>query len=404
VTRPVRWDAVVVGAGPAGCAAAGVLAERGRRVLLLERDRLPRRKVCGEFLSGRARPALDRLGVRAHVEAIARPMSAGAIHPPSGRAVRFELTAPALGISRFALDALLARRAAELGCEVRCGARVAELRWEDGDFRVSWVGASGAEGGEARAAFAVGAWGRWDALDRALERRFGRERSRYAGWSRDYAVERAPAQGPNPLAGSGAPAQEPNALPRSGAPAQDVRLYVFHGGYCGLSPIEGRRVHLAGVVSERLRRELGGGWEAVEAHARGTNPALDRDLGALGQGGDALGTGPVYFTRKPPTSDGVILAGDAAGVLDPFSGEGQASALFAGILAGETIARALDSGEAPERAAREYARAWRRQLARRFAWSAAFRGLVLRPRLAGAAAAVAGETLTALAVRKLAQP
>jgi flavin-dependent dehydrogenase len=373
-----RWDAVVVGAGPAGCAAAAALAARGRRVLLLEKDRLPRRKVCGEFLSARARPALDRLGVLEEVEAIARPITRGSLHLASGRALPFALPSSALGISRFAFDALLARRAAALGAEVRCSARVTALERDGPGFLVRWTGAAGEPGGEAHTAAAIGAWGRWDALDRALERRFGGERSRYVGWSRDY-------------------------RPGDGV-AGEVCLFVFRGGYCGLSPIEGGRAHVAGVVSERLRRELGGGWESVEAHARRSNRALDRALRDATPDADALGTGPVYFTRKPPASGGAILAGDAAGVLDPFSGEGQASALASGLLAADETERALAAGAPAERLARDYAAAWRRRFGRRFAWSAAFRALMLMPRLASVAGDLAGRRLLDLAIRKMAEP
>jgi len=367
----------VVGAGPAGSAAAAVLASRQRRVLLLEKDRLPRRKVCGELLSVRARPSLDRLGVLGEVEAIASPIHRGELHLASGRAIPFSLPAPALGISRFSLDALLARRAAGLGADVRCGARVVGIEQNASGFVVRWAGAGGSDPGAAEASAAIGAWGRWDALDRAREHRFGRERARYLGWSVDY----------------------------HGGHREDVRLYLFPGGYCGLSPVEGGRVHLAGVVSERLRRGLEPGWSAVIAHARRGNPGLDRDLGRLDgrEDGEALGTGPVYFTRKPPASGGAILAGDAAGVLDPFSGEGQASALASGILAGETVEHGLANGASPESVVLDYAKAWHRLLGPRFAWIAAFRMLVLNPPLASIAARLTGDRLLKLGVRKLSE-
>ena len=346
-------------------------------MLLLEKDRLPRRKVCGEFLSVRARPSLERLGVLGEVEAIASPIHRGALHLASGRAIPFSLPAPAFGISRFSLDALLARRAADVGAVVRCGARVVGIERDASGFVVKWAGAGGSDPGAAQASAAVGAWGRWDALDRAREHRFGRERARYLGWSLDY----------------------------HGGHREDVRLYVFPGGYCGLSPVEGGRVHLAGVVSERLRRRLEPGWSAVVAHARRGNPALDRDLGRLDgrEDGEALGTGPVYFTRKPPSAGGAILAGDAAGVLDPFSGEGQASALASGILAGDAVERGLAGGASPERVVRDYAEAWRRLLGKRFGWSAAFRMLVLNPRLATIAASLTGDRLLRLGIRKLSE-
>jgi flavin-dependent dehydrogenase len=379
VTDPAEWDAVVVGAGPAGSAAAAALSARGRRVLLLEKDRFPRRKVCGELLSGGARASLERLGVLERVEAIAAPVRRGTLHLPASPPLSFELPRPAWGISRFALDALLARRAAELGATVRCGARVQDLARDGAGFRAAWAASAGGEAGEARARTAIGAWGRWDALDRSLERRFGRERSRYLGWSRDYA-------------------------PRGLDAADRVALYVFPGGYCGLSPVEAGRVHLAGVVSERLRRRLGPGWDAVAAHARASNPALDRDLGGLADDGDAIGTGPVYFTRKPPSTGDVVFAGDAAGALDPFSGEGQASALASGLLAADRIEGALADGSTAERLASDYAAAWRRRFGRRFAWAAAFRGLMLSPRLARVAAGAAGGELLSLAIRKLQGP
>ena len=372
----------MVGAGPAGSAAAAALAARGRRVLLLEKDRFPRRKVCGEFLSGRAVPSLERLGLRAEIESIAAPIDRGTLHLPSAAPLGFALPAPAFGISRYALDALLACRATSLGAELRCGARVIAVERFDRTargFRVRWTGSSGGEPGEAAAAAAVGAWGRWDALDRALERRFMREAERYVGWSRDY----------------------PRA---SGGLAGEVRLYVFPGGYCGLSPVDGGVAHLAGVISERLRRRIAPGWPAVVAHARRANRPLDRDLSALGEEGEDLGTGPVYFTRKPPSADGAIFAGDASGVLDPFSGEGQASALASGLLAADTVERALAGEIGWEMLPGEYAAAWRRRFGRRFAWSAAFRGLVLHPRLAKVAAGLAGERLMRVAVRKMAGP
>jgi hypothetical protein len=99
--------------------------------------------------------------------------------------------------------------------------------------------------------------------------RFGGARSRYLGWSRTY-VDAGLGLGER-----GQAVRVPGRLLR------------------GLSPVEGGRVHLAGVVSERVRGRLGPGWDAVDALARASNRALDRDLAGLAQDGDAIGTGPV---------------------------------------------------------------------------------------------------------------
>lgn len=372
-----RYDAIVVGAGPAGSAAAAILAQAGRRVLLLEKNRFPRPKVCGEFLSSTARASLERLGVRERVEAAAETIRGGTIHLPRTGAVAFTLPAPALGISRFVLDDLLASRARGLGADCRFGARVVEAAGapEEG-FRVRWTATGGGDERSAAARAVVGAWGRWDGLDRALERGASFRGERYMGWSRDFAPEAS-------LAGA-------------------VRLYAFPGGYCGLSRVEGGAVNLAGVVAERVRRRLPAGWEAVVAHARRANPDLDRDLAPL-RGGPVgfLGTGPVFFTAKPPAENGMLMVGDSAGVLDPFSGEGQSAALASGILAAETLERAF-AGQVPlAQAAALYTAAWRTRFSRRFSWSAALRGLMLSRTSGAFAARVAGDRVVAFAIRKL---
>lgn len=364
-----RWDAVVVGAGPAGSAAATVLAGLGRRVLVLEKDVFPRHKVCGEFLSADALPSLERLGVRASVErATEERMTGGTIHLSRGAAVSFELPEPALGLSRFRFDDLLARRARDAGASLTFGARVLAVEPDRPEgFRVRFVHEQSERGIEARVV--IGAWGRWDALDRALDRGFLGRRSRYFGWSRDF-------------------------LPRPGRLEGEVHLYLFSGGYCGLSRVEGLVVNLAGVVAERAWKRAGGGWATVVERARRENAALDSELSAMTPGPIGyLGTGPVFFTAKPPTENGILMAGDAAGVLDPFSGEGQAAALAGGILAAETAERRLAGELTGEGCARAYEEAWRRRFGRRFAWSALFRRMMLHDTIGAVAGRLAGERL-----------
>ena len=371
------YDAVVVGAGPAGSAAAARLAGAGAKVALLEKDVFPRRKVCGQFLAGDAIESLDRLGAKGAVEAIGpERIEAGRIHVPGQRAVSFALRVPGLGISRRVFDDLLARRAEAAGAEWTTGIRVLAVDGSTREgFRVRF--SRGDSSDEIQARVVVGAWGRWDALDRSLSRRFLSLRGRFFGWNVELRGDSEFLRG-------------------------DVRLYLFEGGYCGLSRLEGGRVNLAGVVSDRLRQGLPAGWDAVLAHARHGNPELARDLASLRPDRDGfLGTGPVFFTAKPPTERGMLMAGDAAGVIDPFSGEGQASALASGVLAGDTAARAL-AGEVPlPDLPRVYAGEWRRRFSRRFAWSALFRRLMLHREIGAAAARLAGRPLAELAMKNL---
>jgi flavin-dependent dehydrogenase len=369
------YHAVVVGAGPAGSAAATVLAGAGLRALVLEKDAFPRRKVCGAFLSASALTCLERLGAAEKVARLGpERIERGSVRLRTGAPVDFALPAPALGISRFALDDLLARGAVLAGAEARFGERVAGVKPTKTGFLVDL-----ASGENIETDLVIGAWGRWDALDRSLDRAFLGRSVRYLGWSAEYLGDAAT------LAG-------------------EVRLYVFPGGYCGLSRVEGGRTNLAGVLSEGTRRRIPGGWEAVVARARRLNPSLDADLSELSLAPEGfLGTGPVFFTEKPPTENGLLMAGDAAGVLDPFSGEGQAAALASGILAGEIAVRRLRGSIAASALTRAYSDAWRNRFARRFAWSALFRRFMLSPSLGALGARLAGERLARLALETVAR-
>ena len=305
-------------------------------------------------------------------------MSRGTLYLSGGRAVAFPLPEPALGISRYLLDDLLGKRAREAGADVRFGARVVAAEPSGATaFLVRYVHDGREHSVEAPAV--IGAWGRWDALDRSLARGFLRG-SRFFGWSRDYS------DAADSLAG-------------------EVRLYLFSGGYCGLSRVEGGAVNLAGVVSEAAWKRSGGGWPAVLSSARRSNARLDSDLSSLAAGPlGFLGTGPVFFTAKPAIENGLLMAGDAAGVLDPFSGEGQSAALASGILAAETVERQLSGELTRKESARVYADAWRRRFARRFAWSAAFRRLILNRAIGAVAGRLAGERIVRFAISATRRP
>src|SRR5690348_11106994 len=124
-----RADVVVVGAGPAGAATAILLAERGHDVVLLDRARFPRDKVCGEYLSPEGSRVLDRLGVLKAVEQSgARPLRGMRIVAPDGTALAGDYPTEgrwrgyrdhALAVPRRRFDAVLVERARALPVTVR---------------------------------------------------------------------------------------------------------------------------------------------------------------------------------------------------------------------------------------------------------------------------------------------
>src|SRR5207302_970654 len=131
------WDAVVVGAGPAGSATAAHLARAGLDVLLVDRSRFPRDKPCSEYLSPGATPLLERLGVADEVERSAHAKLAGMKVVSPGGAVmcgRFAAAHPypsprpySYALPRTTLDAILVGAAARAGATLREGVAVEDL-------------------------------------------------------------------------------------------------------------------------------------------------------------------------------------------------------------------------------------------------------------------------------------
>jgi geranylgeranyl reductase family protein len=329
----VRADAVVVGAGPAGAATAILLAERGLSVVLLDRARFPRDKICGEYLSPEGCRALDLLGVLARIEAAgARALRGMRILGPDGTrligdyppdAARPGGRPRALAVRRRVLDAALVERAREAGVVVREGMRVVDLL-RDG-ARVAGVAAEPV--GPARRAapaerFAAPLVVAADGRASVVAGRLGLRRAH--PWLHRLALV-ADVEG-----ATGDPERGEIVL----APPAYSILNPVAGGVGNLSlviPIEEARRHKADLAGhfDRVTRSLPGFRETLR-DARRTGPVR------------ALG--PLAFRVAPPRDDGVLLAGDAAGFLDPFTGEGIYAALRSAEIAADVGARGLAAG------------------------------------------------------------
>ena len=321
-----RWDAIVVGAGPAGSATALLLARAGARVLLLDRARFPREKPCSEYLSPESTRVLGRLGqdVLAAVEAAAPAQLTGMkVVAPSGASVvgRFETFSFALPRTRF--DTILLQAAAASGVEVREGVKVEELVYDSGAV----AGVMARE--TYRARVVVGADGLRSVVARRLGSVFTSPPHRIA-----FTAHVAGAQGVNDLG----------------------EMHVGRPGYVGLGPIGD------GVTTVALVLPL------TEAR-RGDNffAELNRFPGVAGRF-DArrvvrrvLATGPfARWSRRPVAKGGgALLVGDAADFFDPFTGQGIYSSLRGAELAAAAILDSFATGASLSR----YARARRREFA-----------------------------------------
>jgi len=335
---------IVVGGGPAGALAARALAARGRRVLLLEARTEIDDKVCGGCLHPRAVHALEHAGLGGLLDAALAPrldtleLHRGAhrarLHVPLGRA-----------LSRRTLDRALLAAADDAGVDVRLGQRVLRVEARDDGVTLHVRDAAGRErvehGALALLAHGLGALplriGDGDADD--VHARASTSRRLGAG-----AILEAPAVGP---------------------PTGELRMHVGRAGYLGVVRLEDDRVDLAAAFSrEALTRASTAGELAAEL--------LDASDPALAEAARAAhwrGT-PALARASSARAARALPLGDAAGSVEPFTGEGLARAFTQ---ARDVVEHALAAADGDPRAAERWAAARARALrgsSRRVPWLA----------------------------------
>ena len=166
-------------------------------------------------------------------------------------------------------------------------------------------------------------------------------------------------------------------------PRRAVEMFYFPGGYCGLAPVEGGIYNACCLVHRDLAR--GGAASATRDFAAwigeiARHAALNERLRSAVQDGETVTTAPVRPARRRASSGGALFAGDAAGFLDPFTGDGISVALHSGRLAAEVLANYLSGRVADcSVAARVYEKRLNESVRWSYAVAGALRTLVRAP-------------------------
>ena len=296
----IVYDAAIIGGGPAGAACAALCAQSGMRVLVLEKNRFPRDKVCGDCLNPGCWPLLEELGLAHAVLALPHaPLREVAFIAPNGRRFAFPLESAGPGeiaITRRSFDALLLRRARTLGAEVCENSSLQHLSKDPaGLWHIE------TSGSRFTARTLIAADGRNSTVARLLNAAPKARRDRIG--LQTHLSSRA--------ASTGA-----------------VELHFLPEGYCGVAPVgEGltniclvapaaRLERLKSRVEQRFQIPSAQEWHSIAPLARA----------------------PIG-----PLVDGVLYLGDAARVVEPFTGEG----IYYALASASAAARHLVAGTVP---------------------------------------------------------
>jgi geranylgeranyl reductase family protein len=321
------WDVAIVGSGPAGASCAAFCAAAGLRTVVLERAKFPREKVCGDCLNPACWPVLERLGVAAEVRAAPHgKLSAVEFIALDGRSISAPLPKgenAQIALRRSLFDQILQRRARSLGAEVRESETLLSVR-HNGQWEIA------TEHSAATAPFLVAADGRNSTV------------ARLCGFMPGKSPERVALQSHLPL-------------------PQDfgdrIVLQLLDQGYSGQAPVGNGLLNVCLVSRPNdlpgIRRWAEERFALSADHAWRTVTPLTR-------------------AALPATTPGLLLVGDAARVVEPFTGEGIYYALRSGELAAEAIISGQPAAYALTHRALYCGRLWLNRLAR---------GAVLHPRL-----------------------
>jgi geranylgeranyl reductase family protein len=354
-----HFDVAIVGAGPAGSSAAVEISRCGYSVALLDRQKFPREKLCGDFLNPINWPVLRELEIDREVLAC-----------PHEKVTRFRFTSFSgdesevplpgsedgtcfgLGVRRFDLDHVLLKKAGSEGATLFQECKLADLKRETQSWLLRFDRAGRIDGLRARAL--IGADGRnsWVARRLGLAG-LGTMQGRSVGFQ--------------------------FRLKGSNRDTGKVEIHLFPGGYAGIVGLGGGTVNLC-LSIEKDRLADGRPEQFLLDTCLPKNSRLEEIL-RCARVSEMRSTYPVYFPPRRVYGDGVLLVGDAARVNEPVTGEGVYFALKSGALAARTIDLAFQKSDFSAHRLSSYA--WECRLAFRTRWriNTLVRWLIYRPAL-----------------------
>jgi flavin-dependent dehydrogenase len=345
-------DALVIGAGPAGSAAAGRLASAGLEVMLCDKDAFPRDKLCGEVLSPESARYLRELGADDRIDALAGSrLGSVRFIGRNGGSLERPLPGPGLGLRRRTLDAALVAFAVDRGAAWLPSTR-ARVVQEGGAIRLVRAGKPDED---VRARVVIHATGR-----PAASRDPG-----FVAFQRHYMPRTD---------------HSPGNRPADTTPGTTgvVEIALFDGGYCGIAPVDSGLVNLCLLARAEVVRDGGGSPERLASRIAKGNEVFACRLAALQPVEERFRSAAGFSFGLASPDRARLTVGDSAGMIAPICGDGISMALRSAEIGAEEAAAYLREGRGDwESCCARVQTRWRSEVATRMRLGGAIQRILL---------------------------
>lgn len=328
----MNFDVIIVGGGLAGLTSAVHLSKKGLLVLLIEKQTYPKHKVCGEYISNEVLPYLKALGFNPfHFGA--KNITQFTLSTRKSQTVSTSLPSGGFGISRYCIDAELAKIAAQNGAQI-LQATVSDVNYGEDGFKVFTT-----DKDEFTAELVIGAFGKRSNLDVKMDRAFMKRPSPFLGIKAHYKGE---------------------------LPDNAMKLHNFKGGYCGISKVENDLInvcYIANYKAFKKYKNITDFQEQVLSENKYLKTVFEKyDLIFE----KPLSISQVSFSAKQPVENHIIMCGDSAGMIHPLAGNGMSMAIRGAQMACDQILK-YKSGVIKSRAELEvgYTKRWNKEFSAR---------------------------------------
>lgn len=296
-------EVLIIGGGLAGLTAAIHLSKKGFEVIVIEKNEFPKHKVCGEYISNEVVPYLNWLGINSkdlHPTLITKLQFSIC----NGKAINCVLPLGGFGISRYALDEYLYRKAVSYGCTILKDS-VESVVFNENQFTVTTL-----NNVLLKAKIVLGAFGKRSNVDQKLNRSFIQKKSPWLAVKAHYS---------------------------GNFPDDLVGLHNFKGGYCGVSKVENNKINICYLADyETFKR-----YKNIEEYQKAVvfkNPNLKLLFEKCTMLFDKpLTISQIYFEQKKAVENHILMIGDTAGLIHPLCGNGMAMAIHSAKIVSELV-------------------------------------------------------------------